>query len=65
MLACKVKRDLNQADNPLDLAFGEITVSALQALINSSLSHTWPPGLSLPTSDLGCDDGSCGAGGDS
>lgn len=60
MLACKVKRDLNQADNPLDLAFGEITVSALQALINSSLSHTC-----LPTSDLGCDDGSCGAGGDS
>lgn len=40
----------NQAENPLDLAFGDIIVKALWARINSSSGHMWPPDLSLPTS---------------
>lgn len=41
-----------QAGNPVHLPFGEIIVNALQARLNRSSGHTWPPGVSLPTSGL-------------
>lgn len=42
----------NQVDDLLNLAFGEIIVTPLRAGLNSSSSHMWPSGLSLPTSGL-------------
>lgn len=44
--------DETQADNPLKLDFEENIVKALWDRLNSSLGHIWPPGLSLPTSDI-------------
>lgn len=42
----------NQADHPLHLAFGEMIVKTLQAGINSTSGHMWPPSCSLLTFGL-------------
>lgn len=42
----------NQDDNPLNSAFREIIVVALQTGLNGTLGHMWPPSHGLPTSEL-------------
>ena len=42
----------NQANNRLHLAFGELIVGLCWAGLKRCPGHMWPPGLSLPPSDL-------------